>query len=248
MRKGRLEQLRDSLFLVPLVRKVAVLLRLLWFVRIRRKLRTIESADAFAVTVEHNLRQLGQCNPRIDLLAKPLSVLELAHAGSRVLIIGPRNEHDLFTFVGNGFRLRNLRGLDLISYSPRIDLGDMHRTPYPDDSWDIVVCGWTLSYSSEPRKVAQEIVRICRDGGLVAIAVEYSTMTEEDELALAGYSIQERDRLPRRVNSVEDILELFGPHVGEVYFRHDAPLKQSHGREGLAENVSSVGVIFSSRK
>lgn len=248
MHKSRVEHLRDSLYLVPLVRKAVVLLRLMYFVHVRRALRTIASTDAFEVTVPHNLRQLRQCNTRIDLLAKPLSVIELGHADSRVLIIGPRNEHDLFTFIANGFRRRNVRGLDLISYSPWIDLGDMHATPYADDSWDVVVCGWTLSYSSQPRKVAEEIVRIGRNGGVVAIAVEYSTMSEDDEVALAGYSIQERTRLERRINSIQDILDLFGPSVGEIFFRHDAPLKRSHGREGLAESVSSVGVIFKLRK
>lgn len=244
MPKSRLEHFRDSIYLVPAVRKAIVLLRLLWFVHVRRRLRTTGSAEAFAVTVEHNMRQLRQCNPRIDLLVKPLSVVELARPESKVLVIGPRNEHDLLTLIANGFRRGNVRGLDLISYSPWIDLGDMHAMPYAGDSWDVVVCGWTLSYSSNPRKVAEEIVRVAREGALVAVAVEYSTMSEEDELALAGYSIQERDRLERRINSVADILALFADAVRDVYFRHDAPVKRSHGRDGLAESVSGVGVIF----
>ena len=51
--------------------------------------------------------------------------------------------------VGYGFKARNVRGLDMISYSPWIDLGNMHETEYSDNTWDAVLCGWTLPYSSE---------------------------------------------------------------------------------------------------
>src|SRR5436305_2998048 len=122
-----------SLHLVPLYRRAVVAARRVYFVRIRKALRTLQSGDSFDATLPHNLKSLAQYNTRIDLLIKPLSVLEQLDAGSKVLVVGPRNEHDLFTLAAHGFR--NVRGLDLISYSPLIDLGDMHATPYPDDAW-----------------------------------------------------------------------------------------------------------------
>jgi SAM-dependent methyltransferase len=237
-----------SLHLLPLYRRAVVAARRVYFVRIRKALRTLQSGDSFDATLPHNLKSLAQCNTRIDLLIKPLAVLEQLDSDSRVLVIGPRNEHDLFTLVAHGFRKERVRGLDLISYSPLIDLGDMHATPYPDDAWDAIVAGWTLSYSSAPAKFAREMVRIARPGGVIAIGVEYSTMSESDELALSGYNIQERTKLPKRVNSVEEILELFAPHVDRVFFSHDAPRKRSHQRDGLVADVSNVGVIFSISK
>jgi len=235
-----------SLYLLPLVRKGVVAARRVYFVHVRRALRTLPSADAFAATLPHNLKSLAQCNPRIDLLIKPLSVIESLNERSKVLVIGPRNEHDLFMLAGHGFAC--VRGLDLISYSPRIDLGDMHATPYPDDAWDAIVTGWTLSYSSAPERVAREMIRIARPGAVIAVGVEYSTMSESEEIALSGYSIQERTKLPKRINSVAEVLALFAPHVDTVFFTHDAPRKRSHTAGGLAADVSNVAAIFSIRK
>jgi len=42
-------------------------------------------------------------------------------------------------------------------------------------------------------------------------------------------------------------LRLFGEHVGEVFFNHDAPNKISHGDQ-LNTDVSSVVAIFSLKK
>lgn len=208
----------------------------------------MDSTEAFDVTVKHNLQGLKYCNTRIDLLLRPLSVIEKLDKDSKILIIGPRNENDLFTLVGYGFNFRNLTGLDLISYSPTIEIGDMHHTRFPDNHWDAVVCGWTLSYSSEPAKAIHEIVRITKNGGLVALGVEYSTLTEEDYKDLIGYSIQDFSKLKRRVNSVQDILSLFGESIGTIYFQHDAPLKRSHTKNVLLTDVSNVAVILSIKK
>lgn len=237
-----------SLFLVPYYRLAIVRIRLFYYIYIARKLRFFKSDFAFETTISHNIKGLKYCNNRIELLIKPLSVVELLNQDSEVLIIGPRNEHDLYCLVAHGFRKNRVRGLDLISYSPWIDLGDMHSTPYSDNRFDAVIIGWTLSYSRDPKKLAKEIRRIIKDGGIVAIGVEYSTMTEADEVELMGYAIQEFDLLNKRVNCVDDILELFSPNVNEVFFRHDAPQKRSHTKSGLIENVSNVAVIFSVNK
>lgn len=246
--KRHLSLLRRSLYLLPLYQIFVVRARLFWLVRVRKKLRLFDTQYAFEKTIMNNLKGLKHYNGRTDTLIKPLSVIETMNADSRLLIIGPRNEHDLFSAIGNGFSRDRVNGLDLISYSPMIDLGDMHATPYPDNSFDAVVVGWTLSYSREPRRFAQEMLRIVRDGGLIAVGVEYSTLTEEDSVALSGYAIQEKEYLEKRINSTNEILELFGDQVGHVFFNHDAPLRRSHTRERMIENVSKVAVIFSIRK
>jgi SAM-dependent methyltransferase len=222
-------------------------LRYFYYVTICNRLRTMTSKDAFGNTVQHNVKQVSDWSPRMELLIRPLSVIESLPRTAKILVIGPRNEYDLILLAGLGFGFRNVRGLDLISYSPRIDLGDMHNMPYPDNTWDAVVCGWTLSYSASPQKAAAEILRVVRDQGFISMGVEYSTMTELDEIAIAGYAIHERTRLAQRVNSAEQLLELFQPNVKDVFFRHDAPLKMSHTAK-LASFVSGVAVIFSVTK
>jgi hypothetical protein len=246
--KKHLRLFRRSLYLLPHYQILVVRLRLFWFVRIRRRLRFLDSKFAFEKTIMNNLKGLKHYNGRTDKLIRPLSVIESVNEQTRLLIIGPRNEHDLFSAIGHGFNPKRVRGLDLISYSPLIDLGDMHSTPYADDSFDAVVVGWTLSYSRDPKLFAREMLRIVRDGGLIAIGVEYSTLTNEDSVALSGYAIQEEEYVAKRINSTAEILALFQPHIGSLLFDHDAPLRRSHSREGMIENVSAVATIFSIRK
>jgi hypothetical protein len=50
-----------------------------------------------------------------------------------------------------------------------------------------------------------------------------------------------------RINSAEQCLNLFRPHVGSVFFQHDAPLKISHTSSGYT-TPSNVAVIFSVTK
>jgi len=214
-------------------------LRLWYYRRLRGRWQTVKSEDAFDLTFEHNARQVrGFSNDRICRLVKPLTALEILNSDSRILVIGPRNENDLLLLRGYGFR--SVRGLDLFSYSPWIDVGDMHAMPYEDESFDAVLCGWTLSYSRNPRKAAREMARITRRGGAIGIAVEYQEMSYEDRVDLVGYSVAEPGS--DRINSVSQILELFPGQVGEVYFSHDAPLKQSPTPD--APEGSSVVAVF----
>ena len=92
------------------------------------------------------------------------------------------------------------------------------------------------------------MVRVTKPGGIIAVGVEYSTLSEADEVKVMGFAIHERARLEKRVNSVAELLSLFEEHVEHLYFSHDAPLKRSHSGESLAKTVSNSAVIFSVRK
>lgn len=235
----------SSILSVPVVRRWVGKARLWYYLKLCRRWRYAESDMAFDATIDHNLKGLNSFGTgRTSLLIKPLSVIEsLDKDTARVLVVGPRNEHDLLILAGNGFRFGNVSGLDLMSYSPRIDVGDMHAMEYADDAWDAIVCGWTLSYSRFPEKVAKELIRVTKSGGIIAIGVEYSTLGYDDSKELVGYSID--DEGFQRINSVQDILGLFGDKVGDVFFMHDAPMKRSHTRDEMIETPSAVAVIFS---
>ena len=179
-------------FLLPRFREWIVNFRIFYFVQLRKQIATLNSEKGFNVTVKHNMKSLRQCNKRMEMIIKPISVIEKVKHNARILVIGPRNENDLFLLFGNGFDWENIYGLDLISYSPRIKLGDMHSIPFEENFFDAVICGWTLSYSAQPQAAADEILRIIKSGGTIGIGVEYSTMTKEDTEHLLKYSIQFR--------------------------------------------------------
>ncbi len=236
---------RFNPFAEPTIRHLWVYLRAFYLIRVRGRLRTLASQDAVKANVAHNMRSIYSANRRMYLLLYPLAIIETLDAQSRILVIGPRNEFDLYTLAGLGFRLENIVGLDLITYSPHVQLGDMHDMQFEDQSFDAVVCGWTLSYSTDPRRAAREILRVTRPGGIVAIGVEYSILDRQAEQSLLGYQLQELDKIGQRINSTSQLKALFEGQVGHVYFEHDAPNKVSHSATGLAANVSNVALVFS---
>lgn len=232
---------------VNFVRRWIGLARLRWATCFGN-IKTLDSDRSVKETLQHNLKSLKDfSNNRIELLIRPLSVIETARHAKSVLLIGPRNENDLL--IASAFfdlPLDCIRGLDLISYSKQIDLGDMHDMPYEDNQFDVVICGWTLSYSNDPQKLADEMMRVCKPQGLIAVGVEYSELDEQGYQQLLGYSLQ----IPgvERINSAAQIEALFQAHLGSVHFSHDAPLKLCHRPEGKVDRPSSVASIFSINK
>ena len=68
--------------------------------------------------------------------------------------------------------MKKVRGLDTHSYSPLIDVGDMHSMQYEDAYFDNIICGWTLSYSTDPKKAGAEMTRVLAPGGYLVISVQ----------------------------------------------------------------------------
>jgi SAM-dependent methyltransferase len=195
------------------------------------------------VTVDHNLKSLRSFNTRNEkLLLASMCVEDIEQ--SRTLIIGGRTEEEIFMFRGYGFR--DVTAVDLISYSPLVVEGDMHDLPFDDGSFDFIFCAYTLIYSKEPSKAAREFLRVLSDGGTIAIAVEYSPWEKRAEIqeSLLGYTIMPDEKL----ESVDDVLALFEPHVGNVFVRYDAEKKKHHTAEGLVKNPSPIMVVFSVTK
>jgi SAM-dependent methyltransferase len=126
-------------------------------------------------TIEHNIGALqdraafGMGN-RMALLLYPLAAALRDRPDAKVLIVGPRTEDDLYWARALG--MANVRGLDLFSYSPLIDVGDIHQTPYANESFDAVILGWVISYSAQPEALVQECKRITKTGGYLGFGIE----------------------------------------------------------------------------
>jgi SAM-dependent methyltransferase len=132
------------------------------------------------------------------------------------LAIGPRTEMELFALMAAGFHLENISMLDLISYSPYIQVGDMHHMEFENDKFDVVVFGETLAYSQQPEVAVQEILRVAKDRAIVSIVHAAS----EGHVPLFGgdaLPVEKREGL--FIGTTEDMLRYFRPHVGHVYLR-----------------------------
>lgn len=138
------------------------------------------SSGVMPGAIAHNMQETEQglfgSSRRTTRLLGPLSALDPVYGAAhklKVLSIGPRTEMELLHLIGIGFKEENIKALDLISSSPMIEAGDMHALPYPDQSFDVVISGWALAYSSTPGKAIAEMVRVCRKGGLLAMGATY---------------------------------------------------------------------------
>ena len=136
---------------------------------------------------------------------------------SSLLSIGPRFTSELNVAASLGFKKKGIVGLDTFSYSKRILCGDMHKLPFANESFSNILSGWTLSYSSRPSVVANEMIRVLRPGGLLMAAVQFvdSDETEVIRGVLAG------------AERVQHLIQFDGLF---------SPLERVFGIEGLAIN------------
>jgi len=181
-----------------------------------------ESQDLIDKAIEHNLNGLmGKSTlARPMILASILRNISFVSKGikqKKVLTVGPRTESEIFMLTAAGFDPFNIRGLDLMSYSPLIDVGDMHDMPYPDDSFDVVILGWVIAYSRNPVKAIREARRVAKKDAVFAVGCEYSPFTH-DERKDHG-SILADD--VRHYEKIEDILDLFEGDVGTIWYQDE---------------------------
>ena len=145
-----------------------------------------------------------------------------------MLSIGPRTEMELLSLVAQGFDPDKIRGLDLISYSPWIDLGNMHYMPYNDNTFDVVISGWVLGYSDNPELACQEMLRVSKDDCIIAIG---STYVPEEQLPDQVPDVMRRkENKDEFLPKVDDLLSIFGDAVKNVYVRHDLESDDAIGR------------------
>lgn len=216
------QQLCRQLFLCDSIRAIVLYIRALYFMEHKQMLRTfsVETGEIAPGTLKHNLSGLNAIERlevlrRVSRIVHPVAALEYVSQDAKILVIGPRSEDDLLTLVGCGYRPENIRGLDIISYSPWVDLGDMHAMSYPDNSWDVVMAGWVIPYSKEPKKLVDEIIRVAKPGAVVAIGFQYVPLEQRlGQAAAIGWQ-------GSQMNTVEELHSLFGSHRGDVFFCND---------------------------
>lgn len=221
--KGLVISTLHQLLLIDIFRYIVAYVRFFYFVKIKRSLKTYDlgSQQISSIapsTVMHNLKGLKDLAVNRSLsLVRPLSVIESLDVDSKILTIGPRTEGEILNLMAYGFKASNITGLDLITYSPWIKLGDMHKMPFGDNSFDAIILGWVLAYSKTPRVAALEIVRVAKAGAVVAIGVEYNPMSVHEIEKQTGY-IPGHDKM---IQSCSEILSYFGENVDHVYYNHN---------------------------
>ena len=214
-------------------------LRFFYFVQIKRSIRNYgDTTGVISHPYSLNMVLKGRANTRPLRLIRPLSVVDQVKKDGDVLSVGCRFEKELLYLAAYGFQPEKIRGLDMVSYSPWVDVGNMHSMPYPDNRWDVVVLGWVISYSSQPDVAAREVVRIARNGAAIAIGVSYYPIPMLVEMQENGTSEGSCVGDPAsRKQTVAALLDLFKGHVDEIYFAQEAPDKT---RPGMCTVIFSI--------
>lgn len=231
-RRSIFPRLSRLMLIVEVLQMVAVI-RYLYFQHVRHGTKVADQTheSVGANTVMHNLKGIRRSIRRVgrsSVLIRPLSIiprLQRRLPDARVLSIGPRSEAELLCLASHGFRLRNITGVDLLSYSPRIDIGDMHALSYDEDSFDVVIASRVLGYSDAPEIAATEMLRVVRHDGYIAI--------NTGDLQPDSTTNQDLDYKPgsdRIYSSLADLLDLFGNHVGYVHFSNDPSVETGKQR------------------
>lgn len=235
----------QSILKIHIVRFFWGKLRKYYFINIKKQLKIWNGKEDHLIvtssgdtTIQHNLKGLHDVSGARSLrIIKPLSVIETMRSidevgekggefcdldylcDQKVLTIGPRTEGEIFCLAAYGFKLRNIRGLDLISYSPYIDIGDMHNMPYADNSYDVVISSCVLVYSNAPQQACEEIMRVCKDGGLICIAQDTNEATGSDRI----------DPIGSQTLFCDDYLRFFQGAVKRVFLKHELPERLKNG-------------------
>ena len=167
----------------------------------------------------------------------------------KVLSIGPRTEAELMGLLRLGFDIENIESLDLMSYSPYITKGDMHDLPYEDNSFDVIVAGWVLAYSSNNQRVADEILRVAKTGALITIGCngepygnpDWAEAEQKSEWYVGGVpclkkndtEYNQHDKIVHRFWNTGQIYRLFKDHVTQGFFNYDRQVEEEGYRVEL---------------
>lgn len=207
-------------------------------------IETHDSANdaVHAHALKHNLNNLHRMEAvdRPSILVNPLRGVEFVNRNAgklKVLTVGPRSESELFSLIAAGFNPENITGLDLISYSDFVELGDMHAMPFDNDSFDIVIVGWVLTYSADNRKAASEILRVARPSAHIAIGcatepIDEAEAYERAKTATGGVLAKTGDGANTMsiFFNCDQILRLFDGHIDTVIFKQDPHPQLLHER------------------
>tara|TARA_Y100000588_G_scaffold89019_1_gene95423 strand:- start:50167 stop:50844 length:678 start_codon:yes stop_codon:yes gene_type:complete len=127
---------------------------------------------------------------------------------SKVLCIGPRNEAEVLLMSLYGFDLRKISAIDLFSYSPLIDIMDMHEMNFQDNQFDVLYSSYVLRYSNDIRLACSESVRVTKPNGLIAVAFVHSPTTKPQ----VGTQLS---------GGLKEMFHYFGDNVGHIFWQEE---------------------------
>lgn len=121
------------------------------------------------VTLTKRFTRTRRAEEYYGVLSQPLRDV----SDEQLLIVGPRNIHELWIAWLHGFSWRNIIAIDLYSTNPKIQIMNMEALNFPDGSFDAIVMANTLSYAADTEQTIREMARVLKDGGRFIFSATY---------------------------------------------------------------------------
>ena len=204
----------------------------------------LETTNSSEVTISHNTDPermfYTEMSRRPDLINLPLRCLNAVKQNAHIMqvaTIGCRTEAEIFSLVNAGFNPQNIRGFDLFTNSPFIELGDVTNMNVESEAFDVTICGWVLEFVTELNTAASELLRVTKNGGLIAVGgMHHPISLDRDE-----YSSRKEHHDRKWYCSVEGIKDLFDITDNEIVFKSDIDAAD-------ADKRGDIVVIFKVKK
>jgi SAM-dependent methyltransferase len=139
----------------------------------RTPLTHILTSDYIRDVKSYNL-SVGE--PKITRTRRAEALYKLVNAtpDDQLLIVGPRDVHELLLAWCYGFSWDKITGLDLYSRNPKIVVGDAANTMFPARSFSVIVSSMTFSYFKDPDAGVAEMARILQPQGVLIFNGTYN--------------------------------------------------------------------------
>ena len=168
--------------------------------------RPADYRDYLAIQLKRTLSK-RETDPGAGAVTLVNAVAGQGRPGGSVLCVGCRNTLELDRFHERGFD--DVVGIDVFSQREDILVMDMHAMTFADDSFDVVYASHSLEHSYDVARVAGEIVRVGRDGGVVGVEVPVrGQASAADRIVFAG---------------LDELRDAFRPHVGDEVLAEEQP-------------------------
>lgn len=128
--------------------------------------------------------------------------------------------------------------------------GDLFNVPYPNESFDIVVSWGVLHHTHDPFRGLQEMVRLCRPGGFVALYLYNKwnhwrhNMQKNKVSRLAGEDFEKRFEVAHELYGVKPVEEMSPEEVAYFYDKYCHPHKSDHTYGETLSWLEQLGLRF----
>ena len=124
--------------------------------------------------------------------------------------------------------------------------GDAEELPFPDETFDVVLSTFGVSFASDQRKGAQEMLRVCRGGGKIGLANWAPTGANVAEGRVFDRYFPPASAVPRNLWGTEEGLsDLLGDRVASLQVTPRSVVYRFHSVEAYVDILrTSFGPVM----